>query len=261
MFAPGVAQQLLLAFVAFCLAASGNYLVNDLIDVESDRRHPAKRQRAIASGRLPVARAAIIGPLLIGAGVALAFIGSTREFALLLLLYLALAFGYSKLFRRMLVLDVMVLAGLYALRLLAGGAAVAVTVSSWLLAFSLFFFVSLAFAKRLAELDATAADDGGSARAYRARDRDAVATMGPAAGMLSILVLALYVSSEPIRAHYTHPELLWLLCPLLLYWVLRVWFLALRGQLHHDPVVFALRDTASYAVAVAVLGVLVLAAR
>jgi 4-hydroxybenzoate polyprenyltransferase len=261
MFTPDVAGRLLVAFVAFGCAASGNYLVNDLTDRESDRQHPAKRERPIAAGRLTAGQAATAGALLIAVGLGLASVALPRKFTLLLLAYLLLALAYSKIFRRVLVLDVMVLAGLYTLRLLAGGAAVDLAVSSWLLAFSMFFFVCLALAKRLAEIDAAGGDETGSSRAYRLRDRDAFAAMGPAAGMVAILVLALYVSSEPIRAHYTHPDLLWLLCPLLMYWVLRVWFLALRGELHHDPVVFALRDPASYAVIAGVVGVVLLAAR
>lgn len=258
---PGVARDLALAFLAFGCVASGNYLLNDLMDAESDRRHPRKQQRPIAAGRLPARHAALASAALIGGGLALGFLTLARGFALLLLLYLVLALAYSKIFRRLLVLDAMALAGLYALRLLAGGAAVDVRVSSWLLAFSMFFFVSLAFAKRLTEIEATGRGGGDSSRAYIARDREAFAVMGPAAGMVSILVLALYVSSEVVRAHYTQPGLLWLLCPLLLYWVLRVWFFALRGELHHDPVVFALRDRMSYAVVLGVLLVLLVAAR
>jgi 4-hydroxybenzoate polyprenyltransferase len=260
---PGVIGALLIAYTAFCLAASGNYILNDLIDLEADRRHPGKRQRPLAAGRMSVRTAAIAGPALITAGVGIAVIASTPMFALMLILYLVIALAYSKIFKRMLVLDAMVLAGLYTLRLLAGGAAVAVAVSSWLLAFSMFLFVSLAFAKRLTELDiALSLNETKSwSRAYVARDREAFTVMGPAAGMLSILVLALYVSSDVIRAHYLRPDLLWLLCPLMLYWVLRVWFVTLRGQLHHDPVVFALRDVASYAVIAGVLAVLLLASR
>lgn len=243
-----VARALLFAIIAFSLTASGNYLVNDLIDRDADRRHPQKRLRAIASGRLPASVALVVGPLLMATGLGIAFVLINRPFGLMLIGYVLLAIAYSKFFKRLLLLDVIVLALLYALRLLAGGAAVDVAVSSWLLVFSLFFFVSLAFAKRLAEVDVFAASGatGGSARAYVAADRAAFASAGPAAGLLSVLVMALYVSSAEIRAHYARPDVLWLLCPLLLYWILRVWFVALRGELHHDPVVFALRDGASY---------------
>lgn len=260
---PGVPQALLMAFLAFSLAASGNYLLNDLIDIEADRRHPEKRHRALAARTLPVTWAAVIAPVLIAAGVGLAFAFINRPFALMLVAYVMLAIAYSKFFRRLLVLDVMTLASLYTLRLVAGGAAVDVAVSSWLFVFSMFFFVSVAFAKRLTELDSRASvrEELDPSRAYIAADRSAFATIGPASGMLAVLVMALYVSTDSIRAHYASPDFLWILCPLLLYWVLRLWIFTLRGELHHDPVVFALQDRASYVVVAAVLAVLYLAAR
>lgn len=258
---PGVALELLVAFIAFSLTASGNYLLNDLVDAEADRRHPEKRERAVASGRLPVAWAAVVAPLLIVGGFTMAWTLINRPFALMLAAYLVLALSYSKFFKRLLVLDVMTLAAFYAMRLLAGGAAVDVAVSSWLFIFSMFFFISMAFAKRLTELDALmrAREEKDASRAYIAADRGAFAGIGPACGLLSVLVMALYVSSDAIRQHYAQPDFLWMLCPLLLYWVLRVWIFALRGELHHDPVVFALRDRVSYAVAAAVLVVLFVA--
>lgn len=260
---PGVAATLLVAFLAFSLAASGNYLLNDLVDRDADRRHPRKRERALAAGRVGAPAALATGAALLAAGLGTAFLAVNRPFAMLLLAYVVLALAYSKFFKRLLVLDVLVLAALYALRLLAGGAAVDVAVSSWLLVFSMFFFVSMAIAKRLTELDALVASaraDRDEARAYVAADRAAFAAIGPAAGMLAVLVMALYVSSDAVRAHYLQPDFLWMLCPLLLYWVLRVWIFALRGELHDDPVVFALRDRVSYAVGAAVLVVLLLAA-
>jgi 4-hydroxybenzoate polyprenyltransferase len=259
---PRVALTLLVAFLAFSITASGNYLLNDLVDVESDRRHPHKRHRPLASGRVPVAWVTVCAPVLMIGGIGAAWVLVNQPFALMLIAYVLLAMAYSKLLKRVLLVDVMVLAALYTLRLLAGGAAVDVPVSSWLLVFSLFFFVSLAFAKRLTEIDhlAGAGTTRNDTRAYVAGDRDAFAVMGPAAGMLSILVLTLYVSSEAIRAHYRQPDVLWMLCPLLLYWIMRIWFLTLRRELHHDPVVFALRDGVSYAVAAGILLVLGLAA-
>jgi 4-hydroxybenzoate polyprenyltransferase len=259
---PGIPLSLAVAFVAFSLAASGNYLLNDVFDVEADRRHPDKRQRALASGRLPVAAAAVLAPLLIAAGLVVAALLVNRPFALMIAAYVVLALAYSKFFKRLLVLDVMALAALYALRLLAGGAAVDVTVSSWLLIFSMFFFMSMAFAKRLTELDVLMqrSEEREPSRAYVAADRAAFAGIGPGAGMLAVLVMTSYVTSDAVRAHWAQPDFLWMLCPLLLYWVLRVWIFALRGELHHDPVVFALTDRVSYAVAAAVLIVLGLAA-
>lgn len=260
---PDVVGAVAIAFVAFCLVASGNYVLNDLLDIEADRAHPSKRLRPLPSGRLPLLYARITGPGLILVGIGCSWLTMPREFTLFLIGYVLLSLAYSLALKRLLLIDVMVIATLYTLRLMAGGAASGVEVSSWLLIYSMFFFISLAFAKRLTELDATG-DGGGAttaARAYRSRDREAFATAGPAAGMLSILVLTLYVSSELVRAQYQHPDILWLLCPLLLYWVLRLWFIALRGELHHDPVVFALRDRVSYGVAAGIVLVMYLAWR
>lgn len=256
---PGVITQVCLAIVAFSLAASGTYVLNDLLDVDADRRHPDKQRRPFADGRLTLMWGRIAGPLLVAAGCALALLTLDTTTVRLLVVYVLASAAYSLWLKRALLLDVILLAGLYSLRLLAGGAAAGVEVSSWLLAFSMFLFLSLAFAKRLTELEAAPHEE--SARAYRPRDRDAFAAMGPASGMLSILVLALYVSSEPVRSRYAQPDLLWLLCPLLLYWILRVWFVALRGDLHHDPVVFALRDGVSYAIVASMIAVFYLATR
>lgn len=256
---PGVPTRLALAFLAFSVAASGTYLINDLIDLEADRGHPAKRERPFASGLLPVAWGWVGGPLLVLAGLAIAFGTSGAGFAWLLLVYVLLSLAYSLELKRRLLLDVLVLAGLYTLRLLAGGAAVGVEVSSWLLAFSLFFFLSLAFAKRLAELELPEVQTQRSPRPYTPIDRSAFRAFGSTSGLLSILVLALYISSDAVRSVYAQPRVLWFLCPLLLYWILRVWFLALRGQLGHDPVLFTIRDRVSYGVAASALAVLYMA--
>jgi len=260
---PDVIVDLVFAFIAFSLAASGGYIVNDLIDLEADRRHPEKKSRPFASGRLPVTLGVVMGPALLLAGIAMAGLAVNDRFGAVVVMYALLSAAYSRWIKRRLLLDVMLLAGFYALRLVAGGAAVNVEVSSWLLAFSMFFFLSLAFAKRLMEFDSSATEPAESnpARPYTAVDRDAFRSIGPTCGLLSILVLALYISSDTVRAIYGQPQMLWLVCPLLLYWVLRVWFFALRGDLHHDPVIFALRDRVSYMVAAAILIVLYLASR
>ena len=262
---PEVMVDLAVGFVAFCLVASGGYLVNDLLDVEADRRHPEKRRRPFAAGDLPRAAGYLLGPALILAGLALGWVAVNGPFGGLLAVYAVVAILYSSWLKHQLLLDVIVLASLYTLRLLAGGAAAGVEVSSWLLGFAMFFFLSLAFAKRLLEIAATGDADGGApvsrTRPYRPVDLPAFRSMGPTSGLLSILVLALYVASDAVKALYGHPGFLWLLCPLLLYWIRRVWFLALRGELHHYPVVFALTDRVSYVVIAAVGVVLFLATR
>jgi len=253
-------RSALLAFAAFSLAASGAYLLNDLADLDHDRRHPDKRRRALASGDLPLWVGALLAPLLL----MLAFLLSVPldgMFRAELACYVAATMAYSLWVKRLVLLDVFTLAGLYTVRILAGAAAIPVPVSHWLLVFSLFMFLSLALAKRYAELSALARRDGLSApgRGYRTADRTLVGAMGVASGQLSVLVFALYVTSSDVRALYASPGLLWLACPMLLYWVARVWLMAYRDELHEDPLVFALRDRTSMAIAVAI-GAVMLAA-
>lgn len=233
----------LIAFVAFSLAASSVYVLNDLLDLPSDRRHATKSSRPFAAGRLSIpvgmlmAVTLVLSSLLISLALRPAFLG-------MLLIYLATTTAYSCYLKRKLMIDVLCLAGLYTLRILAGGVATSVVVSHWLLAFSMFFFLSLAFAKRYTELDASrgAEQERLSGRGYMPIDLELVRTVGPASGYLSVLVLCLYLQSVDVTKIYARPDVLWLLCPILLYWITRVWFLAQRKQLHEDPVLFAIRD-------------------
>ncbi|MDB5294026.1 MAG: UbiA prenyltransferase [Phycisphaerales bacterium] len=250
------------AFVAFCLTASAVYVLNDLRDLPADRAHPTKRRRPFASGALPPAWGPpLIAALAAGAAGLAAFL--PPRFGLALAAYAALSVAYCLWLKRKMLVDVFVLAGLYTLRLLAGGQASGVEVSRWLLAFATFFFVSLAFAKRYAELRATA--DAGrpppAGRGYAVADLRVIESAGPAAGYLAVMVLALYINDASGAAGrlYAEPIFLWLLCPLLMYWVTRVWFVAGRGQLDDDPILFAVRDRVSWATLAAAAG-LVLAA-
>jgi 4-hydroxybenzoate polyprenyltransferase len=242
-------------FLAFSLAASAGYVLNDALDVEADRLHAAKRQRPFASGILPIGSAWILGPLA-GAG-ALAFaLALPWRFGLFLLVYLAASVAYSLGVKRRLILDVLWLAGLYTSRIFGGSLASGVPVSEWLATFSMFFFLSLAFLKRASELhDAPAALPG---RGYVPEDRDAVLAMGTSAGYLATLVLALYVSSHEVRRLYPHPQWLWGLCPLVLYWLSRLWIQARRGKVREDPLLFALRYPATWAVVVAAAALVVM---
>jgi 4-hydroxybenzoate polyprenyltransferase len=237
----------LLAFVAFCLCASAGYVLNDLLDLEADRRHPAKRSRPFALGAIPIPFGFGLFAALALSAFAVAWLGTPRAFPPLLGLYLVSTMTYSIYVKRLLMLDVIVLAGLYTLRVIAGAAAVSLTPTPWLLAFSLFIFLSLAFAKRYSELSLMAARDETWARrrAYHVGDLDLVLMLGSSSGYLSVLVLCLYISSDHVQQLYHRVELLWLLCPLLLYWISRIWFLAKRGDLPGDPVAFAVRDPAS----------------
>ncbi|WP_243337790.1 UbiA family prenyltransferase [Anaeromyxobacter soli] len=235
-----------LAFVAFGLVASGVYVTNDLRDVEADRLHPHKRLRPFASGALSARVGAALAPLLFVAAWTVA-VPLPLAFSLLVAGYLTAALAYSFGLKRQPIADVLVLAILYTTRIFAGAAATGIVVSEWLATFSMFLFLSLAFLKRASEL--VSSDDTLPGRGYQRVDREMVFTMGIGSGYLSVLVLALYVSSPDVRHVYSHPHVLWALCPLLLYWLSRLWLLVRRGEMHHDPLVFAMRDLPSYGVA------------
>lgn len=236
-----------LAFLSFSLVASAIYLLNDLADLRHDRRHPSKSRRAFASGALPLSWAFPAIPLLLAGGFGLGLM-LPGEFLLTLLGYLAITVAYSVHLKRVLALDTVVLAGLYTVRIAAGGAAVDVPISPWLFAFSMFFFLSLALVKRVAELLALAqrGEIQASGRGYRATDIDQAAMLGSASAFASVLVLALYINSSVVPGLYGRPQFLWLICPVLLYWLSRLWILARRGAVVEDPVVFAIKDRVSW---------------
>jgi 4-hydroxybenzoate polyprenyltransferase/phosphoserine phosphatase len=246
-----------LAMLAFCLCSSAVYLTNDIWDIASDRRHPSKQRRPLASGDLPFTRAAGLIPLLALAGLALAALAAW-EVLWLLLFYLVLTSAYSIKLKEIPLLDILVLAGLYTVRILTGGPAAGVVISFWLLIFSTFFFLSLAFLKRYTELKTLAGADP-AGRGYRQGDRGFMGAAGMASGYLAVLVVALYLNSPQVIALYSHGAWLWLICPLLIYWISRVWLKAHRGEMADDPVLFALKDPTSYAVIALVLIILVLA--
>ena len=244
------------AFLIFGVCASGVYVLNDLLDLSADRRHPRKRMRPFAAGRLPLSAGLAVAPLLTLGAFAGALALSPR-FALVLLGYYILTLSYSLRLKRIAMLDVVLLAALYTIRIVAGGVAIGTGLSFWLLAFSMFLFLSLAMLKRYTELLAMRDSGAGKAhgRGYDVEDLVLVQSLGGASGYLSVLVLALYINSTASELLYRHPQVLWLLCPLLLYWVSRVWMVAHRGAMHDDPVVFAVTDNVSRAVLV--LGALV----
>ncbi|HEU0151793.1 MAG TPA: UbiA family prenyltransferase [Arenimonas sp.] len=244
--APESALAALGGFVAFGLCASGVYVLNDLLDLPSDRQHPRKRLRPFASGALPLLPGIVLAPLLALAGLALAWWIEPR-FAAVLAAYYLLTLAYSLRFKRVAMLDVMLLAALYTLRIIGGTAVIGAALSFWLLAFSMFIFLSLALLKRYVELAAMLAEgkDGAAGRGYGVDDLPLLQSLGGSAGYLAVLVLALYINSPESIALYTRPQVLWLLCPLVLYWVSRTWVVAHRGGMDDDPVVFAVTDRAS----------------
>lgn len=233
-----------MAFAAFSMCASGQYVLNDLFDLEADRSHPSKRSRPLASGEMTrTAAFAIIAVMWLGAGLIAAQLG--RAFSGVLAAYVLLMIAYSVRLKHVVLLDALLLAAGYSARIAAGAVAVAILPSTWLIAFSLFLFYSLALIKRFSELTHNRDREGPSAhaRGYEAVDLPVVATFGISSGYLAVLVLAMYLTSGSTPGRlYGHPSFIALTAVLLLYWVSYLWLVANRGRMPEDPVLFALRD-------------------
>ncbi|HHB93389.1 MAG TPA: UbiA family prenyltransferase [Thioploca sp.] len=242
--------DIMLAFLAFSMMASAGYVLNDLLDLAADRVHPSKRKRPFASGKLPIQYGLPMFIILIIIGFFISLCWLSLDFTGILALYLLITMTYSFYLKKKLVVDVIVLAGLYTHRILAGGLAASVEVSSWLLAFSMFMFMSLALLKRYVELRHLTNKKKVRNRGYEIGDINMIANIGPTSGYLAILVFSLYISSEKVTTLYNSPFILWLTCPLLLYWITRIWFLANRQQMLDDPVQFALTDKISWLVVI-----------
>ncbi|HEX6245805.1 MAG TPA: UbiA family prenyltransferase [Polyangiales bacterium] len=235
----------LIGAAAFSLCASAGYVLNDLLDLEADRAHRTKRNRPLASGALPVAWGPVLFGLLALGSVALALLLPSYGFLVMLGIYFVATLSYSFYLKKRMLLDVLVLAWLYTHRIIAGGLATSVPLSAWLLAFSMFIFLSLAFVKRYTELLALTDDKAIKHRDYARGDIPIVASMGTASGYIAVLVFSLYVEQGAREAAYAQPLFLWFSVPVLLYWISRIWLLASRGQMEDDPVKFALRDKVS----------------
>lgn len=250
---PAAVWHSILAFVAFSLIASSTYVLNDLLDLGVDRAHPRKRNRPLASGAVSLARGTLLMPALALAGVAVALLSGPALLGMLLL-YFAATTAYSFRLKRIVVIDICVLAVLYTLRILAGSVATDIPCSVWLLAFSTFFFFSLAAVKRQAELVDGVASGTITAhgRGYHIDDLAIVNSIAVSSGMVSVLVLALYANSQPVQRLYHVPEMLWGICLVLLFWNSRIAILTQRGQMHDDPLVFAARDRVSLMCAAAI---------
>lgn len=238
--------SVILGFVAFCLTASAVYVLNDLMDLSADRAHPRKCRRPFAAGDLSAATGMMMaGGLLLAA---LAFGLATRNplFIAVLAFYLALTFLYSLWLKRKLLLDVLTLAGLYTIRIVAGGVAASVVLSPWMLGLSMFMFLALAAVKRQAELtDQMKTGRESTGRAYLVEDLPILRGTAIAAANAAVLVMALYISSDAVQQLYSNSQLLWLICPLLLYWQLRMVMMTHRGYMTDDPIVYAARDRVS----------------
>ncbi len=243
----------ILAFGSFSVAASATYILNDLLDIEADRRHRRKRMRPFASGDLsPVQGFAIVCTFLVLAALGTRFIAP--EFSLWLLLYLATTFAYTAWLKRIPLVDVLILSGLYTLRLLAGSAATSTPISHWLAGFSVFLFLSLGIVKRFSELENLRANSmqPSNGRGYFLHDIEQLRTFGTSSAYAAVVIFAIYISGRDVTKLYKNPGYLWMVVPLMLLWLNRVWLLASRGELDEDPVVFAITDRMSLLIGVAV---------
>jgi 4-hydroxybenzoate polyprenyltransferase len=243
---PGLVLTTVAAFFCFSFLASATYILNDLLDLEADRSHLSKRQRAFAAGDLSVVAGLAISLLL----AALAFTMAahlSRKFLVFLLFYLVTTMAYSLVLKRIVLVDVVILAGLYTVRMVAGGAATNTIISPWLAAFSIFFFLSLAMVKRFSELQnlQTHRMNPASGRGYLLSDIEQLRSFGTSSAYASVVIFTLYINGHDVTALYHHPDRMWLITPLVILWISRVWLLASRGLLDEDPVIFALKDRMS----------------
>ena len=264
------------AFLSFGLCASATYIINDLLDIEADRHHPRKRRRPFASGDLSAIHGIGVVALFFVAAAILALavpsviaaispnlaLAHPYQFAKWLALYTVTTLAYSLVLKRAILIDVIVLSGLYTVRIIAGSAATGVAVSTWLAGFSIFFFLSLAFVKRFAELESLRARGGISSkgRGYHVDDIEQLRSFGSASAYASVVVFTLYISNLSNASElYSHTTRLWLLVPVLLLWLSRLWLLASRGQLNEDPVVYAITDKRSLALGAVVVAIVLFA--
>jgi 4-hydroxybenzoate polyprenyltransferase/phosphoserine phosphatase len=260
-----------LAFLSFGLCASATYVVNDLLDIEADRQHPRKRRRPFASGDLSALTGVGVIVLFLIASLAIALsvphaitrispelaLARPYHFLVWLGIYAVTTLSYSLRLKRAVLVDVIVLSGLYTIRILAGSAATGIEASAWLGSFSIFFFLSLAFVKRFAELENLRERGGEVAkgRGYHISDIEQLRSFGSASGYVSVAVLTLYISNLDAAQLYSHTRRLWLLIPVLLLWISRLWLLASRGELNEDPVVYAITDKNSLFLGVIVIAI------
>lgn len=252
--------DIVLSFLAFGACASSVYIANDLVDLENDREHPRKRYRPFASGRVSIK----LGVLLFCALLTLSVLCASMlnpQFSIVLLIYFVITSLYSVSLKKVVLIDTMTLAILYTIRIFAGGAAFDIKLSYWLLAFSIFLFLSLAFTKRYAELHQNHLDGKSKikGRGYHTQDAPLIQTFGVASGYISCLVLSLYINSENVMSLYKTPQLIWLAIPVILIWISWVWLKAQRGEMSDDPIVFAVKDRFSQIVGIVVIGIFIVA--
>lgn len=252
-------KELFYSFFSFSLLASSVYVLNDLLDLNADREHPRKRKRPFASGNLSLLYGFILLPILIISSFSISIIYLPNNFTIVLLLYYIITNLYSFKLKRIEVIDIITLGVLYTIRIIAGGASINVEITPWLLAFSMFLFISLALLKRYTELLSMIQENKQIAkgRAYSVDDIDIVRSFGTSSSYLAILVFALYVNSDQVKLLYSQPIYMWLVAVLLLYWITRIWFLAHRGKMTDDPIVFTGKDITSWLIGL-IIGIIVI---
>ncbi|ROL61540.1 hypothetical protein D9V86_05270, partial [Bacteroidetes/Chlorobi group bacterium ChocPot_Mid] len=244
-----------LAFLSFSFIASFVYILNDLLDLESDRQHPSKKNRPFASGNLGIHIGLFTAPIFLIAGFCIGYFLLAFSFFETLIVYLLITTAYSFYLKKIIILDVILLSCLYTIRLIAGATATGIEASTWLLGFSIFLFLSLAIMKRYTEIRVMIEQNKSKAegRGYRVEDIDFLKNVGPATGYMSVLILALYVNSEKVLSLYHNPQWLWLTLLCFVFWVSRIWLKAQRGEMLDDPIVFTAKDKVSYFVGLIIL--------
>ena len=249
------------AFISFSFCASAVYILNDLLDIETDRKHPTKKNRPLASGLMSVKIGVLLIFLLLLTSVLISIKMLSTTFLIILIIYIISTTAYSIILKQIILIDVIVLGGLYALRITAGSFASGVDVSSWLLVFSMFFFLSLAFMKRYADLILMKQNnqDEIAGRGYHVDDLDLAQKFGITSGFVAMLVLALYINSDRVIELYKSPILIWFMIPVLFYWLMRMWMVTNRGKMIDDPINYAIRDKTTY-VAIMIIGIIMLLA-
>ncbi len=250
------------AFVSFSFCASAVYILNDLLDLETDRKHPTKKNRPLASGLMSVTTGVLLIFLLLFTSVFISVKMLSTAFLLILIIYMIFTTAYSIILKQIMLIDVIVLGGLYTLRIAAGSFATGVEVSSWLLVFSMFFFLSLAFMKRYADLILMKQNNQNeiAGRGYHIDDIDLVQKSGITSGFMAMLVLALYINSDNVIELYKSPMLIWFMIPVLFYWLMRMWMVTNRGEMADDPIIYAIRDRTTYVVMTIIGIIMILAA-
>lgn len=245
---PGLVKASLVAFIAFSLCGSAVYIMNDLADLDADRQHSRKRSRPFAAGEVSAVTGVIMSALLL---LAAFLVASTLQYGFIAVLglYFILTFLYSFYLKKKVLIDVLLLGGLYTIRVWAGGTATGIIISQWALAFFMCLFFSIALAKRYSELHSNldqATREIQNRRGYLSSDLQFLMSLGCSSALLAVLVIALYLNSQDVIRYYRHPSMLWLVCPVFAYWLSRLWLITARGELDEDPVLFAIRDRMSY---------------